>query len=166
MAGYLDQYGESDERRSKIIWRIIGIGLAVVIATSALYYLFKNHRQESVAKNFIQLLRRQDYPAAYQLWGCTPSKPCPDYTYDKFLEDWGAKGSGVDPASLSLVDSETCGSGVILTIHVGPAREEKLWIEKNNPTIGFSPLPRCPHKGAFSIMIHRTLGKLRKPLLK
>lgn len=166
MAGYLDQYGESDERRSKVIWRIVVFGLTGVIAAGLIYYIFKNHRQERVAKDFIQLLQRRDYAGAYQLWGCTQSKPCPDYTYDKFLEDWGAKGFGSNPAGLRLEDSESCGSGVILTVYISPERQEKLWIEKKNPAIGFSPVPRCPHKGPLSIMIHRTLGKLRKPFLK
>lgn len=166
MAGYLDQYGESDERRSKVIGRIIVVGLAAVIAAGLIYYIFKNHSQERVAKDFIQRLRRQDYAGAYRLWGCTQSKPCPDYTYDKFLEDWGAKNSGLDPARLSLEDSETCGSGVILTVYVSPERQEKLWVEKKSPSLGFSPVPRCPHKGPLSIMFRRTLGKLRKPFLK
>jgi hypothetical protein len=44
-----------------------------------------------------------------------------------------------------------------------------LWVDKNskqNDTINFAPYPICPHKSPFAIMIHRTVGRLRKPLLK
>ena len=43
---------------------------------------------------------------------------------------------------------------------------EKLWVDKASDAISFAPYPICPHKNPFAIMIHRTIGQLRKPLLK
>lgn len=166
MPGYLDQYGAGDEQRESLVKRAI-VTVALVIVIGGLgYYLFKNHSQEKIGKQFISLVRSQSYPAAYQLWGCSQAKPCSGYEYDKFLEDWGPKASGADPAVLGIEDSESCGTGVILTMAVNRSRQEKLWIEKSNPVLSFSPVPACPGKSPFSIMIHRTVGKLRKPFLK
>jgi hypothetical protein len=33
---------------------------------------------------------------------------------------------------------------VILTVDVGNNQEEKLWVERDDLTIGFSPWPGCP----------------------
>ena len=65
-----------------------------------------------------------------------------------------------------ISDSETCGTGVLLTVKVNSSREEKLWVEKGSEGISFAPYPICPHKTPFAIMMHRTVGQLRKPLLK
>jgi len=91
------------------------------------------------------------------------------------MADWGpaAKSSsqpGVDfrpdPSLLGLTDSESCNNGVLLTVEVNQARTEKLWVDRKSDAISFAPYPICPHKNPWSIMLHRTVGKLRKPLLK
>ncbi len=61
MAGYLDQYGAGDERRAKIVKRTIGVVLAAIVLTLLPWYLFKNHSQEKIVKNFLALVRQQDY---------------------------------------------------------------------------------------------------------
>lgn len=158
MAGYLDHYGAGEERRERYLWRTI-VTLAAVLFLSALfYYLLKNHRQESVAKNFLAEVRKQDYQAAYRTWGCGDASSCRGYSYDKFLEDWGPKSSAAGQ-NIRLVDSEGCGQGVILTLE---GREEHLWADKGNNALSFSPYPRCPGKSAFVLMMHHLLAPLRK----
>jgi hypothetical protein len=39
-------------------------------------------------------------------------------------------------------------------------------VDKTNDGISFAPYPICPHKSPFAIMIHRTIGRLRYPLLR
>jgi len=168
MPGYLDQYGAGEEERNRLILRSV-VAIVVVVAATALgWYLLKNHHQESVVKTFLGDVRRGDPQAAYRDWGCTSAKLCSDYTFDKFNEDWGkaAKDSAPDPAILRLTDSESCSTGVLLTVAVNATRQEKLWVDKSNDAISFAPYPICPHKSPFAIMIHRTVGQLRKPLLK
>ncbi len=70
MAGYLDQYGAGDEKRSTIVKRAIALIVAVIILTVVPWYLFKNHAQERKVKDFLDLLRKHDYHAAYLAWGC------------------------------------------------------------------------------------------------
>jgi hypothetical protein len=173
MPGYLDQYGAGEERRNRIILRSV-VSVVIVCAVSLLgWYLLKNHHQESVVKTFLDAVRRGDYQTAYREWGCTPQKPCSGYSFDKFMEDWGGKGaagSSPDPGTLGITDSESCSTGVLLTVAVNGARQEKLWVDKvsaqENDVINFAPYPICPHKSPFAIMIHRTVGRLRKPLLR
>ena len=168
MPGYLDQYGAGEEERNRLIIRSIVAVVVVAVVTALGWYLLKNHHQESVVKTFLADLRRGDPQAAYRDWGCSAAKPCSDYPFDKFNEDWGkaAKDSAPDPAVLGLTDSESCATGVLLTVAVNATRRERLWVEKSSDTISFAPYPICPHKSPFAIMIHRTIGQLRKPLLK
>ena len=166
MPGYLDQYGAGEERRNQIIIRIVVTALAVVILGGLSWYLLKNHHQESVVKTFVRDVRRGDYHAAYNAWGCTAQRPCSGYDYNKFMQDWGPGASGPDAAVVGVTDSESCNNGVLLTVDVNRARQEKLWVDKDNDAISFAPFPVCPHKNPWAIMIHRTIGRLRKPLLR
>ena len=173
MPGYLDQYGAGEEQRNRLIARIVVSILVVTVITGLGWYLLKNHHQEGVIKTFLTDIRNGDYQAAYREWGCTAQKPCTGYTFEKFMSDWGPQAqnsSGApdppDRGVLGLDDSESCNSGVLLTVQVNRGRTEKLWVDKRSESINFAPYPICPHKSPFAIMIHRTIGQLRKPLLK
>ena len=173
MAGYLDHYGAGEERRNRFVVRGIVSIVAITAITGLGWYLLKNHHQESVVKTFLGEIRKGDYQVAYREWGCTEQKPCSGYTFEKFLSDWGphsidSSGSPNPPdmGVLGLADSESCNNGVLLTVQLNRGRSEKLWVDKQSDSINFAPYPICPHKSPFAIMIHRTIGQLRKPLLK
>jgi hypothetical protein len=175
MPGYLDQYGAGEEERNRIILRSIVSLVVLVIVVSLGWYLLRNHHQEGIVKTFLADVRRGDLQSAYRDWGCTGSTTCTVYSFQKFSGDWGssAKDGAPDPAVLGITDSESCNNGVLLTVAVNSTRVEKLWVDKNAPEgktvsdeINFAPYPICPHKNPFAIMIHRTVGRLRKPLLK
>jgi hypothetical protein len=176
MPGYLDQYGAGEEERNRLIIRSVVAAIVVVVVTSLGWYLLKNHHQEGVVKTFLNAVRSGDYQTAYRDWGCTPEKPCSGYDFKKFQQDWGTadKSTAPDSAILGITDSESCNTGVLLTVAVNAARQEKLWVDKpgkengskDSDAISFAPYPICPHKNPFAIMLHRTIGRLRKPLLK
>jgi hypothetical protein len=168
MPGYLDQYGVGEEQRNRTIIRSILTVFLVVVVSVLSWYLLKNHHQESVVKTFLTALRAGDYQGAYRDWGCVDNKACSGYSFDKFKEDWApvSKEAAPDPKVLGITDSESCNNGVLLTVTVNSDREEKLWVDKTEDRISFAPYPICPHKSPFEIMVHRTIGKLRKPLLK
>jgi len=168
MPGYLDTYGAGEEERNRVIIRSVVSVVVLAIVVSLGWYLLKNHHQEDVVKTFLAAVRQGDYQAAYRDWGCTTATPCSGYAFDKFLQDWGrsARDGAPSPSILGITDSETCGSGVMLSVAVNATRQEKLWVDKSSDAISFAPYPVCPHKSPFSIMIHRTIGQLRKPLLK
>jgi hypothetical protein len=145
MAGYLANYGAGEEQREKLIRRLIVGAVVVVIAGGILYFFLKNFRQEQQARNFFQFLEKHDYKAAYTLWGCTDAKPCRDYSFQNFMDDWGPKSPHADVSAFHIKRSRSCGSGVILTVDYGKGQEpDKLWIERGDLTIGFSPWPGCP----------------------
>src|SRR5581483_2958617 len=138
MAGYLDRYGEGEEQREKLIKIVVFSLVGLLIVGGVVYFLFKNYRQERQVKNFFTLLASKDYQQAYALWGCTESKPCRDYPFSEFMKDWGPQ-SGRNAAGYHIAKSRSCGSGVIITVDLPNNREEKLWVERDNLTIGFSP---------------------------
>lgn len=167
MAGYLDTYGEGEEQRNRIIIRWIVSIVVLVIVVSLGWYLFKNHHQESIVRKFLGDIKHGNLQAAYRDWGCTSEKACSGYNFDKFQQDWGtqAKDGAPDPSVLGIKDSESCGTGVLLTVAVNRARREELWVDKSADAISFAPYPICPHKSPYAILMHRTIGQLRKPLL-
>jgi len=132
MAGYLANYGAGDERREKLIRRLIIAAAVVVVAGGILYYFLKDFRQERQTRMFFALLEKHDYQAAYQLWGCTESKPCRDYPFKDFMDDWGPKSARGDVGAYHI------------TVDFGKNQQEKLWVERDDLTIGFSPWPGCP----------------------
>jgi hypothetical protein len=142
MAGYLDQYGKGDERREKITKLLIYSVIALIVIGGPLMFIFHNYRQEQQARRFFNLLAAKDYKAAYALWGCTDAKPCNGYSLQNFMDDWGP--GKADPTNFRITKSRSCGSGVILTVDFDKKREEKLWVQRDDLVIGFSPLPGCP----------------------
>jgi hypothetical protein len=147
MAGYLDHYGAGEERREKTIKRLVLTAVVVVIAAGVLFLIFKNYRQERQVNRFFGMLSRQDYQAAYALWGCTAANPCRDYQFAEFMKDWGPQSEHADAKSFHITKTRSCGSGVIVTVDSGKGanqQEDKLWVQRDDLTIGFSPLPGCP----------------------
>ena len=166
---YLDQYGEGEEQRNRIIIRSILAVVILTVTSSLLWYLLKNHHQEGLVKTFVTSVKSGDFKAAYRNWGCTDEKPCSGYDFNKFMSDWSpastVSSGAPDLSILGLTDSQSCNNGVLLTLAVNGNRVEKLWVDKSTDEINFSPYPICPHKNPWAIMLHRTIGKLRKPLL-
>ena len=173
MSGYLDHYGAGEDQRNRAVLRsAIAIVTVAVLGTLG-WYLFENHHQESLVKDLVAGLRQGDYQAAYRAWGCHKPADCSGYTFQSFMEDWGPEsGKGPDQFGppdknvLQVTDSESCNNGVMLTLNVNQKRVEKLWIDRDSDRIGFSPWPVCPHKSPYAVMVQRTLGSLRKPLLR
>lgn len=166
---YLDQYGEGEEKRNRIIFRSLLAVVTISLTSSLLWYLLQNHHQESLVRDFVASVKTGDFKTAYRVWGCTETKPCSGYSFNKFLTDWGPASTvptgPPDRSVIGLTDSQSCNNGVLLTLAVNPNRVEKLWVDKSADEINFSPYPICPHKNPYAIMLHRTIGKLRKPLL-
>jgi hypothetical protein len=147
MAGYLDQYGADEERRARRakIVKIVAISLvAVVLIGGALTFNFYNFREERQVKRFMSDLASQDYKAGYALFGCTDAKPCRDYQFEKFMEDWGPASGHSGYGEARITRSRSCGSGVLLTVDYGKSPQDKLWVERRDMSIGFPPVQGCP----------------------
>ncbi len=60
----------------------------MVLAVIA-YFILHNYFEKRVAKEFLSEVNAGQYQKAYEKWGCTAQHPCPNYDYQRFLEDWG-----------------------------------------------------------------------------
>src|SRR5258707_10827133 len=103
MGGYLDAYGVADQRRERLIKRIVIWGGVAVVVAVILYFSFRNFRQEQVIKQFFSLLEQKRYQEAYAMWGCTPDHPCKYYAPEKFTEDWGPSSPYANPSAIKKI---------------------------------------------------------------
>jgi hypothetical protein len=157
MSSYLEAYGAAEQHRARVLGIIktssIVLGAALILGL-ILYGVFKNYPQEQRAKAFVGLLDAHNYAAAYQMWGCTDSHPCPDYPFTKFQEDWGPKSEHANAAVAHIGLSQSCGPGVLIQLDYKSSEEPvSLWVERDGGTISFAPWPECPgrhlHFGAW-----------------
>jgi len=154
---YLEQYGAGDERRSRVIKRIIAAGLAVVIFAIAAFLFFHNRHATVLVNRFLAEVNDHQYDAAYKTWGCGLGHSCRDYSYQKFLEDWGP---GKAQSEWKIGDIDGCSTGVILNVQAKGAELQSLWVERGGNTINYSPFPECQEKKwRFSQFFHRIFGK-------
>lgn len=144
MAGYLEGYGAGDERRERVVKRIVVSVLAAVVAVIVLYFVFRTYPAKHQVEAFLAALEKGDYQSAYRLWGC--SEPCRDYSFDKFIEDWGPKGNFGSASSAKVKRARYCETGVIVTVNSPKGADVPLWYERKDGTLGFAPWPVCaPH---------------------
>jgi hypothetical protein len=150
MAGsYLEAYGEAEQRRAR---RRANLKWSVVILVSAgilgltLFSIFENYGEEQQVKAFVERLKAKDYQAAYRMWGCTETTPCRDYSFQKFMDDWGPGSPHANAATAEAGSGDTCGTGVVIAVDFKGSEQVPLWIDRTTRTIGFSPDPECRKK--------------------
>ena len=142
MAGYLDEYGLVDARRSRRYKQIALIVLAAVILGPSAFFYFRNWREERTVSRFVDLLKEKNYPGAYQLWKTPDSEKF--YPYPKFIEDWGEKGTYNNPSAMNVLNVDACDAGVVLDVAYQNGEEFGLWVERSTKAISFAPWNRCP----------------------
>ena len=67
MAGYLDHYGVGEERREKIIRRVVSVAVLVLVVGGIAYAALKDYPEEHQARRFFDLLHAGNYKEAYKL---------------------------------------------------------------------------------------------------
>lgn len=156
MTGFLDAYedqAQRQHRRMLLVKRLVLWGLLAVITGSVLFYKFRTHSQEQVVKQFLDDLQRQQYQAAYKLWGCTPDSPCKYYPPEEFTQDWGPSSRYSNAAAFKVEHVDFCNDGVVFDLAYPNAENVGLWVQRANNVIGFAPWSRCPGRhlqlGAF-----------------
>ncbi len=144
MGSYLQQYGAGDERRSRIVKRIVLSCIAVVVLAIAAYFFFHNYPEKQVAKHFLAEVNAHQYQDAYRDWGCTAQHPCPNYDYQRFMQDWGPSKKISSPWKIDSVDG--CKTFVTVNVQAEGAELQSLAIERDNQALGFAPAPECQEK--------------------
>jgi hypothetical protein len=144
MAGYLDNYGVAEQKRERLTKRVlIATGSAIVLGL-LLFLFFRNFAEKRAFSHFLDAVRANQYQDAYRLWGCTPQNPCRDYSFERFMDDWGPKGQYANARNARVVNVDACGEGVVLTLQVPNLEPVGIWVERKTGTLGFAPWPRCP----------------------
>lgn len=146
MSGYFETYGVAEARRLRIIKIIVISVVAVFTVSGLLYWKFKDYKEEKQLALFFDRLKAGDYKGAHALWGCTDEKPCRDYNFDRFMEDWGPKSDAADLSSLKVSKVRSCNAGIIEKADFGPGRSALLWVQRQDLTVGFAPWPVCNPK--------------------
>ena len=149
MPGFLDStYGVDDARKERRRKRIVLWTLSILIVGGILFSWFRNWREERVIKQFLSLLKQQNYQDAYKLFGCTQETPCKYYPPEKFNEDWGPAGEYKDAGAAKISNEDVCGSGVLFTVDIPKKEPLGMWVESSTRVLGFAPngWARCPGK--------------------
>jgi hypothetical protein len=155
VGSYLQQYGAGDERRIRIIKTIVIASVAVLALLIAAYFFFRNYPEKQIIKRFLAEVNSRNYAAAYRDWGCTTSKPCRDYDYNRFMEDWGPKVSS--PWKIASVDG--CKSFVTVNVQAKGAELQSLMVQRGTHVMGFAPAPECQERRwHWKEFFHRIFG--------
>ncbi|MDQ2776325.1 MAG: hypothetical protein M3Y57_15625 [Acidobacteriota bacterium] len=144
MGSYLQQYGVEDERRSRVTKRIVIACVVALVAAIAGYLFFHNYPEKRTAGKFISLINTRDYQGAYRDWGCTDQHPCPNYSFQRFMNDWGPQSKAATPWKVASVDG--CKSFVTVNVQAQGAELQSLAIQRDDHSLGFAPSPECQEK--------------------
>jgi hypothetical protein len=139
---YLTNYGVSDARRERRIFRTAAIIIGSALLGTFLYFYFRNFKDEQDVKQFLSLLASKDYKAAYAKFGC--AQECRDYKFDRFLEDFGEKSTFADIRNVKITLAEPCGNTAWISVKHPDHPEVGLSVDPNDRTVTFAPEARCP----------------------
>lgn len=143
MAGYLDNYGVTDQKRERRNRLLIISGLAALILGTVGFFYFRTWSEERALSHFLAELQAKNYQNAYKLWTQETAKY---YGPEKFLQDWGADGVYKNPGQLKIQDIDSCGEGVVFHMLYPGSEDFGLWVEKKDNSISFAGWARCPGK--------------------
>jgi hypothetical protein len=135
-----------DPGRERRRWKAIWTAIIIVLILAGLAYRYRNWPEERVADHFFAALQQKNYEQAYGIWMADPNwKQHPNqyaqYSYNEFYRDWGPGGDWGVVNNYKLLGSATLGSaGVVVVVDVnGRADKARVWIDKKNKSMSFSP---------------------------
>jgi hypothetical protein len=144
VGSYLQTYGVEEERRGRMIKRLLAAAGSILVVLIAGYLLFHNYPEKRVANSFLAKINAKDYHAAYDQWGCSSQHPCPNYDYQRFLQDWGPASKAESSWKVSSV--EGCRTFVTINVKAPGAEQESLAVQRADKSIGFAPESECQEK--------------------
>jgi hypothetical protein len=142
MSDFLTTYGVDEARREKWRNRILITIIVVAVLWTSGYFFFRTYFEKRTMDRFLELLAQRDYVTAHAMFGCTPENPCRDYSYEKFIEDWGPGSLWSDPYYADIAKVRYCGDTVIFNLLI-KGDDVNLVVNKDTQEIGFAPWPTC-----------------------
>jgi hypothetical protein len=93
------------------------IAAIVLVATVALWWIFRFYPERRAAERFFDAVVAGDTAKAYELW-----KPLPTYTMEDFLADWGSNGYYGPVKSYKIIreDSPHGSNAVQVAVAISP----------------------------------------------
>jgi len=144
MAGYLEQYGAGEERRGKIVKTLVISLVALIVLGGTGFFVFHNYRQEHQVKRFFCTSGAKGLPGGLRTVGAHGIGPSRVH-YERFPKRLGpARRSSGRKRPAYLQEPflwERCDPHSRFRQRI---KKEKLWVAREDLTIGFSPLPGCP----------------------
>lgn len=136
-----------DPKRDKRRNTIIVVTIAAVLVIALLGYVFRNLPYERLVDHFFTALEQKDFERAYALWLNDPDwkqnqAKHANYTFHDFYVDWGPGGEWGIIRQHKVVGSAAPkgGSGVVVVVKVNQRAEEaRIWVERKDKTLTFSP---------------------------
>ncbi len=146
-------YDPAQARKKRNI--IIGVVLLLIVI-SLVWWQLRFWPEERVVDHFFDALQQQNYEQAYGIWMHDPDwKQHPDryarYSYNDFIKDWGPggewgiikshriDGAGVPSGYSGSPFAQASGVVVVVTVNERVADKARLWVQKSDKTLGFSP---------------------------
>jgi hypothetical protein len=139
-------FDEARARRRRIM---IAASVVALLVLAWLAWSYRYFPQERVVTKFFDALEEKQFETAYGIWFNDPQwQQHPDkyavkYPYNEFYRDWGPGGEWGAIRSFKIYASGTPpggGSGVIVEAIVNERAEHaRLWVEKADKTLSFSP---------------------------
>ncbi len=120
-------------RASRPLPRLARTPIALVIAAccGGALYSWANYREEHHVERFLAAVADGQYRQAHAMWDGR------DYTFERFLSDWGTEGRhAAAPAGMEVVDSTTYGATV--TVYVRTAAPTPLALEVDKETLALA----------------------------
>ena len=136
-SSYLENYGAGEVKRERLVKRAILALVTILVLGGAAWFFLRNYKENSQVSTFVSFLQKKDYPAAYALWGCTVEKPCRDYDYQRFLEDWST-GVHADASAIQIEKTRNCTGGVIRKLKY-PGDEVLIFVSRGDLMLSFPP---------------------------
>ena len=134
-----------DGRRARQL-RNIGIAVAVVVVLGAIAaWWFWTWPEQHRVNQFMQTIEAGNLEKAYAMWYSDPQwQQHPEkysaYGFDKFLDDWGPKGTYGKITGHKILMAKSYGNGVIVGLEINGGKTPVfLRVNPKTKEIGFSP---------------------------
>jgi hypothetical protein len=137
-----------DPRREKRKKQIIAAIILFVLGMAALLYAYRNWPEEHVVSKFFTALQNKDFKQAYGIWMHDPNweqhpQKYTNYPFNEFYQDWGPGGEWGIIRSFHVDGSanpkHASGVVVVVTVNERVADKARIWVEKSDKTLTFSP---------------------------
>lgn len=158
MGSYLQSYGVEEERRNRVIkWILISLGTALFLLVAG-YLFYHNYPEKKIARNFLEAINTKNYRQAYKDWGCTDQHPCPNYSFDRFMNDWGPASKAASAWKVASTDS--CKYFLTVNVQAQGSELQSLAVQRSDHSLGFAPAPECQERQwRFGLFFKRLLGR-------